>query len=360
MQVIQSPLQAGHEVPFEVARGRPIPPYEVSARVASILAALADDERFSLRAPDGFGPEPIVAVHEPRLLRYLERAWKEWRQVGTTVEAIVPDTILLPGLRDGMGTAPEPESPSGRVGYWCFDTMTAIVEGTYPAARAAVEVALTAARLVADGEPLAYGLCRPPGHHAGRAMFGGYCYLNNAAIAAEWLVRRTGGPVAVLDLDVHHGNGTQQIFYEREDVLYVSLHADPATTFPYFAGYASETGSGRGRGATLNLPLPPGAGDEDYGLALEQALDRIDGSTPGPVVVSLGLDTYEEDPIGPLRLTAGAFRPIAARVAALDRPLVVLQEGGYHVPTLGRNVRSWLLGAAGVPDEPERGIAGAD
>jgi acetoin utilization deacetylase AcuC-like enzyme len=360
MQVIHSPLQAGHDVPSEVAMGRPIPPYEVSARVDSILVALTEDERFSVREPDGFGTEPIVAVHEPRMLRYLERAWKEWRQAGMAIEAIVPDTILMPGLREGMGTGPEPESPGGRVGYWCFDTMTAIVEGTYPAARAAVEVALTTARLVVEGEPLAYGLCRPPGHHAARAMFGGYCYLNNAAIAAEWLVRRTGQAVAILDLDVHHGNGTQQIFYEREDVLYISLHADPATTFPYFAGYATETGSGRGRGTTLNLPLPRGTGDEPYGVALEQALDRIDGFAPGPIVVSLGLDTYEEDPIGPLRLTAGAYRPIAARVAALGRPLVVLQEGGYHVPTLGRNVRSWLLGAAGVPDEPERGTARAD
>jgi acetoin utilization deacetylase AcuC-like enzyme len=182
-------------------------------------------------------------------------------------------------------------------------------------------------------------------------MFGGYCYLNNAAVAAEWLVRRTGERIAILDLDVHHGNGTQQIFYEREDVLYVSLHADPATTFPYFAGYTSETGTGRGRGTTVNVPLPPGTGDEAYAAALETALDRIAGLGPGPIVVSLGLDTYEEDPIGPLRLSAGAYHPMATRVAALGRPLVVLLEGGYHVPSLGRNVRSWLLGAAGLPDE---------
>jgi acetoin utilization deacetylase AcuC-like enzyme len=285
------------------------------------------------------------------MLRYLESAWDEWRREGTGRDAIVPDTILMPALREGLGDAPEPESPSGRIGYWCFDTMTAIVEGTYPAARAAVDVALTTARLVADGEPLAYGLCRPPGHHAARAMFGGYCYLNNAAVAAEWLVRRTGERIAILDLDVHHGNGTQQIFYEREDVLYVSLHADPATTFPYFAGYTSETGTGRGRGTTVNVPLPPGTGDEAYAAALETALDRIAGLGPGPIVVSLGLDTYEEDPIGPLRLSAGAYHPMATRVAALGRPLVVLLEGGYHVPSLGRNVRSWLLGAAGLPDE---------
>jgi acetoin utilization deacetylase AcuC-like enzyme len=353
MQVVHSPLQAGHEVPSEVAMGRPIAPYETSARARSILDALGSDARFIFREPDRFDAEAITAVHEPAMVRYLETAWDEWRRGGTGEEAIVPDTILMPALREGMGEGPEPESPCGRIGYWCFDTMTAIVEGTWPAARAAVDVALTAARLMLDGESLTYGLCRPPGHHAARRVFGGYCYLNNAAVAAEWLVRATDGPVAILDLDVHHGNGTQQIFYERDDVLYASLHADPATTFPYFAGYATETGAGRGTGANLNLPLPRGTADEAYADALERALERIDGHGSGPLVVSLGLDTYEEDPIGPLRLTAAAYGAIGARVADLGRPLVVLQEGGYHVPTLGRHVRSWLLGAAGLPDRPE-------
>ena len=156
-----------------------------------------------------------------------------------------------------MGTSPlEPSAPIGRLGYWCFDTGTPIVPGTYGAARSAVDVALTATDLVLGGEPAAYGLCRPPGHHAAHALYGGFCYFNNAAIAAEYAVRQTGGKVAVLDLDYHHGNGTQQIFYRRADVLYVSLHADPRRAYPYFTGHADETGAGAGLGATHNIPLP--------------------------------------------------------------------------------------------------------
>jgi acetoin utilization deacetylase AcuC-like enzyme len=210
-----------------------------------------------------------------------------------------------------------------------------------------VDVALTAADMVLSGERAAYGLCRPPGHHSPRAAFGGYCFFNNAAIAAQYLVARTGEPVAVLDLDYHHGNGTQQIFYRRDDVLYVSLHGDPDRAYPYFAGFSSETGAGAGEGTNLNIPLRAGCTDEEYLAAIDRALDRLAAFGGSTLVVSLGIDTYTEDPICDLALTTPAYAEIGRRVAATDRRLVILQEGGYFVPKLGENVVTWLRGAEG-------------
>lgn len=349
MRVIYSATHLLHDPAFEVTGGRRIPAWEVTGRAEAIRAALDADAAFVRAEPDAHGPEPIAAVHEPGLVRYLESAWSEWRRHGTGAEAIVPDTIVHPALRAGMGPAPEPTSPCGRVGYWCYDTATPIVPGTYLAARAAVDVALTSAAAVLGGERAAYGLCRPPGHHAARAMFGGYCYFNNAAIAAEWLVRQTGGPIAVLDLDYHHGNGTQQIFWERPDVAYASLHADPNRTYPYYAGHATETGAGAGAGATFNQPLAAGTTDAEYLDALDRALDWLAGRPGELLVLSLGMDTYGQDPIGDFALTTPVYHEVGRRVAASGRPLVILQEGGYHVPALGENVRQWLRGADGRP-----------
>ena len=183
-------------------------------------------------------------------------------------------------------------------------------------------------------------------------MAGGYCFLNNAAIAAEAIARRTRNPVAILDVDYHHGNGTQQIFWRRGDVLYVSLHADPERQYPFFLGRADETGEGEGSGANLNIPLPAGTDDEAYVGALDRGLEAI-ASTPGDVVVvSLGFDTYVDDPIGDFALTTAVYHECGRRVAALGRRLVVLQEGGYHRPSLGANARAWLRGAEGRPYDP--------
>ena len=250
----------------------------------------------------------------------------------------------------------EPPHPYGRSGHRALDTSTYIVAGTYGAARAAVDVALTTVDLVLDGgEPAAYGLCRPPGHHAARSMYGGFCYLNNAAIAAQAITERTGERVAILDVDYHHGNGTEQIFWRRGDVLYVSLHAHPDREYPYFLGWEDEVGEGEGRGANLNLPLPPGLDDAGYLAALDRGLERIADEPGSVVVVSLGFDTYELDPIGDFRITTAAYHEVGRRVAALGRRLVILQEGGYHVPTLGQNARTWLRGVEGRPTTRSRG-----
>ena len=262
MRVVYSSEHRSHAPTREVADGRAIGIYEVPGRAETIKASLEADGGFELIGPVEHGSAPITAVHDPAMLAYLEDAWRDWRIQGEDADEIFADTFALPAYREGMGPGREPRTPRARIGRWCFDTATPVVEGTYPAARAAVDVALTASELVLGGEGFAYGLCRPPGHHAARALFGGYCFFNNAAIVAEDLVRRTGGRVAILDVDYHHGNGTQQIFYAREDVLYVSLHGDPDRAYPYFSGFAEETGAGAGVGATLNLPLPEGCSNE--------------------------------------------------------------------------------------------------
>ena len=349
MRVVYSAHHRLHDPLFEVTGGERVPAYEVGARVETIRVALEKDPAFAFVAPRRFGLDPIRAVHDEGLIAYLENAWPDWRARGTAAGAIVPDAFLHPALRRGMGEAVVPTSPCGQAGYYCFDTATPIVPGTYEAARAACDVALSAAEDVLAGESAVYALTRPPGHHAARSVYGGYCYLNQAAVAVEWLVRTAGASVAVLDLDFHHGNGTQQIFYDRADVFYASLHADPKQTFPYFAGHADESGTGAGAGSTFNQPLPAGTTDRDYLAALDRALDAIQRFGPVVVVVSLGFDTYGQDPIGSFALTTPVYHEVGRRVANLQYPLVLVQEGGYDVSTLGRNAREWLRGAAALP-----------
>jgi acetoin utilization deacetylase AcuC-like enzyme len=347
MRVVYSPEHRRHAPSRELADGRAIGIYEVPDRAELIRTALEDDGGFEVVGPSQHGSEPITAVHDPAMVGFLEDLWRDWRDSGEEPDEIFPDTFALPFYREGMGEGREPRTPRARIGRWCFDTATPVVEGTYPAARAAVDVALTASEIVLGDERLAYGLCRPPGHHAARAMFGGYCFFNNAAIAAEALASRTGGRVAILDVDYHHGNGTQQIFYAREDVLYVSLHGDPDRAYPYFSGSADETGAGAGAGATLNLPLPEGCSDEAYLTALARGLEAISAFDGEVLVVSLGLDTYRRDPICDLALTTEGYHAVGRAVAELGRRTLVLQEGGYYLPDLGENVRQWLRGLDG-------------
>jgi len=350
MKVVYSADHLRHEPGHEYEDGTAIAHPEVSERAENIRRALEADGGFELVGPTEHGVEPITAVHDPAMLTYLESAWAEWRAAGEKADEILPDTFPLPAYHDGMDRPRVSRSPRGAVGSWMFDAASPIVDGTYAASRSAVDVALSAADLVLGGERFVYGLCRPPGHHAARSMMGGYCYFNNAAIAAEALARRTGGRVAILDVDYHHGNGTQQIFYARGDVLYVSLHGDPDRAYPYFSGFAEETGAGTGAGANLNVPLPVGCSDDDYLSHLERALEAVEAFGDATLLVSLGIDTYQRDPICDLALTTAGYRALGSRVAALGRPTVVLQEGGYFVPDLGENVRSWLRGLQGRDD----------
>ncbi len=358
MQVVYSPAHLGHDVTHETYLGIADPANEVAERAERIRAALEADGGFQLTAPTEHGIEPLLAVHDPGLVAFVERAWEGVRREGFPRSWLVADTYRVRAMFEGMSDAvidsrPRPVSVAGLAGYYGLDTANPLVPGTYPAARAAVDVALTTVDLVLGGAPAAYGLCRPPGHHAARAMAGGYCFFNNAAVAAEAVIRAGASGVAILDVDVHHGNGTQQIFWRRGDVFYASLHADPAHLYPFFLGFADEVGEGPGAGANLNLPLPAGTSDAAYLVALDRALEAIAATSGDVVVVSLGFDTYAQDPIGTLGITTPAYHEIGRRVAALGRRLVILQEGGYYRPALGQNARSWLRGAEGRPFDPQ-------
>jgi len=363
MQVVYSPRHLAHDIDTETFMGVGVPANEVAERAELIRAALAADGGFPSIGPTDHGEAPITAVHDEALVRFLEVAWSELRTQGIARSFLSADTYPNLAMFEGMSSEAvgrlvrEPRHIGGRAGFWGLDSAAPLVAGTYDAARAAIDVALTAMDVVLGGEPAAYGLCRPPGHHAARSMYGGYCFFNNAAIVAHAITTSTGERVAILDLDYHHGNGTQQIFWRRGDVRYVSIHADPERAYPYFLGRADETGEGPGAGENLNVPLRAGATNLDYVEATDRAIDAI-AATPGSmVVVSLGFDTYELDPIGDFALTTDVYHEVGRRVAALGRRLVILQEGGYHRPSLGENARAWLRGAEGRPIEWDAGRA---
>jgi acetoin utilization deacetylase AcuC-like enzyme len=365
MQVVYSPSHLGHDITHETFMGVAIPANEVAERAEIIRETLDADGGFPRSEPTEHGEGPITAVHDTGLVRFLSEAWSELRRQGLPRPFLTADTFPNRQMFHGMSDEAierlvrEPEHAAGRAGFWGLDTAVPLVAGTYVAALGAVDVALSTADLVLGGATAAYGLCRPPGHHAARSMYGGYCFFNNAAIATEAIVKATGERVAILDVDYHHGNGSQQIFWRRGDVRYVSIHADPERAYPYFLGRADETGEGEGAGENLNLPLRAGATNEEYLVAVDRAIEAI-GAVPGSiVVVSLGFDTYGLDPIGDFALTTDVYHEVGRRVAALGRRLVILQEGGYHRPSLGENARAWLRGAEGRPFEPlpARGFA---
>jgi acetoin utilization deacetylase AcuC-like enzyme len=348
MRAFVSPTHRLHDPERELESSAFQTPFENPQRAELILAAMANDGRFEVAEPAEWGTAPIEAVHDPGLVRFLSTVWDDYQREVRPTHDVVPDVFAMAGLRAGMGEGVgEPARASARLGWWCYETTTPITAGTYRAARSAVDVALSATSAVLDGESVVYGLCRPPGHHAATALYGGYCFFNNAAIAAHHVVASTGSRVAVLDVDYHHGNGTQQIFYGRDDVAFVSLHGDPQRAYPYHTGFADEIGAGRGRGTTTNIPLAAATDDDAYLGALERALDAVDDFDPVVVVVSLGLDTFGGDPICDLALTTKGFRRCGAAVAARERPLVVLQEGGYAGDALGANAVAWLTAATG-------------
>ena len=335
-----------HDPDREVRLGTPTRGFEVARRAHVIAAELSNDVDFERGTLASFDREFIDRVHDPAMVDWLEATWRECRPFSDCDE-VIPDVFRHADL-SRVGVAPrEPRhSPVARLGYYSFDTMTPIVEGTYEAARSAVDVALSALEHSLATGDVTYGLCRPPGHHASTSMVGGYCFFNNAAIVAAEMARRLNGPVAVVDVDYHHGNGTQSIFYERDDVFYASLHGSPDRAFPYYLGYDDERGVGRGAGWNHNVELPKGCSDAVYLDELTKVLDVVTQRAVVGVVVSLGVDTFEHDPISDLGLTKDAYYPMGRRVAELGLPTVVVQEGGYDQDELGANVRSFLRGIA--------------
>lgn len=339
MRVIVNPGHAAHAPPHEADNGTPVPPWEVPGRVAAIRTALEARGGFTFEDAPAVGEEALVALHDTAYVTYLRETSAELaRARGQAPRFVIPSVFPY-------GPAPKAGGGKALRGTYCFDTFTAITPGTFAAALGGAAAALRAAELVAAGEPAVYVLTRPPGHHAEKARCGGYSYLNNAALAADRLAER--GPVAVLDLDVHHGNGTQHLFYHRADVLVVSVHGDPEHLFPYFSGYADETGTGPGLGFNHNLPLPHATGERKYRPALDTALEVIGHFRPAALVVSLGTDTHETDPIGGFRLPTEFFPKMGAAVRQLGVPAVVVQEGGYSLDVIGDCVAGFLTGLGG-------------
>jgi acetoin utilization deacetylase AcuC-like enzyme len=287
--------------------------------------------------------DALLAVHDAGLVEFLRTAAERWEGEGMPEEAGQPDVVAYifptPGLVGGL-EAHLPAAASALTGWWCFDTMTPVARGTWEAARGAVDAALTAVDLVLDGAPAAYACCRPPGHHATRTSYGGSCYLNNAAVAAERLRGARFDRVAVLDIDAHHGNGAQSIFRGRDDVLTTSLHVDPAEGwFPHFVGFAEESDAGN-----LNVTLPDGTGDDRWLAGVDRLVEAAREHRSEAVVLALGVDAALDDPNSPLEVTVDGFREAGRRIGALRLPTVVVQEGGYVLETVGPLVRAALEG----------------
>jgi acetoin utilization deacetylase AcuC-like enzyme len=322
----------------ELYRGELVRPHECAERAEFVLDRVRATGLGDIVSPEQFGLDPVLRVHDAQFVDFLSSAWTDWVAAGNKGEAI-PD--CWPARRMVQRI---PDSISGKLGYYAMAAETSISAGSWEAACASADVALTAAARISVGARGVFALCRPPGHHAARDLYGGYCFLNNAAIAAQYLRDHGSSRVAVLDVDFHHGNGTQDIFYERSDVLFSSIHGDPLDAFPYFAGYADETGAGEGVGYNQNLPLPRGSDFSAWRAALDTALARIDRFAPSALVVSLGVDTFEHDPISFFKLRTDDFTQYGRLIGALRIPTLFVLEGGYAVAEIGVNAVNVLQG----------------
>lgn len=336
MKVVFDPRQLAHAPRRFLVRGEWQPCPEMPVRGEALLAA-ARGAGHETVVPADHGPGPWAAVHTADYLRFLETAHERWRALPGAGPEVVPN---IHPVRRGGGY---PNSVVGQAGWHMADTACPLTAESWPAIRASANSAVHAAALVMAGAPAAYALCRPPGHHAYADMAGGFCYLNNTAIAAQQL-RRSAARVAIVDVDLHHGNGTQGIFYARPDVLTVSVHAEPSGFYPFFWGYAEERGEGPGTGFNLNLPLALGSGDDEFLAALDRGLAAVRDFRPEALVVALGLDAFAGDPLAGLAVSTAGFGAIARRLAGLGLPSVLVQEGGYPTEELGRNLVGFLEG----------------
>jgi acetoin utilization deacetylase AcuC-like enzyme len=336
VKAVYTELHRSHDPQFFLVRGVIKRTTEQPERADRLLTGLKAGKH-RLIEPTAFGQGPRARVHSPEYLSFLAEAWDAWSALGDA------GSEMIANMHPVREAGTYPTHIVGRLGWHTVDTACPIGPGTWAAACAATDVATTAAQLVLDGEDAAYALCRPPGHHAYRDLAGGFCFLNNSAVAANHL-RLRHERVAILDVDVHHGNGTQGIFYDRGDVLTVSIHADPAAFYPFVWGYAHERGAGAGLGTNLNIPLPVGTGDEGYLQALGMAGKMIETFAPGALVVALGLDASEYDPLAGLKVTTDGFRRIGQSIARMGLPTAFVQEGGYLSDVLGANLTAVLAG----------------
>ncbi len=318
--------------------GKLLPCFEMPLRAELILERVKNQNLGQIIAPEDFGLTPILSIHPQPFVTFLENAWSEWAALGRTNDALPISWAVR-----GMNQTRAPEHIDGKLGFYSLDAGSPIQAGTWQAAYSSAQVALTAAKLVQNGEH-AFALCRPPGHHAAADYLGGYCFLNNAAIAAQNFLDAGATRVAILDVDYHHGNGTQSIFYHRSDVLVANIHGDPRMEYPYFLGYNDETGFAAGEGFNINYPLPHGTTFNTWFAALENACQRIAHYAPEVVIVSLGVDTFKNDPISQFLLDSQDYFKIGAKIAKLERPTLFVMEGGYAVAEIGVNAVNVLEG----------------
>lgn len=312
IKVIYSKRHAKHNPPYEIYDGIKESYAEKPERLFSIVKILKENG-IKIINPHHFSISYIQKIHQKEYIAFLRKKSNQLKQ----------SEILYPS-------------------YFIMDTYTPITYKTYEAAKIAVNVALTGAKYILNGEKIVYSLCRPPGHHAEYKAMGGYCYFNNAAIAADYLSKH--GKVAILDIDFHHGNGTQNIFYSRSDVFYLSIHADPRVKFPYSSGFKNEQGVGKGFGFNKNYPLPLGTNNNQYLKILKKALIDIKNFKPNYLLISAGFDTYEKDPIGGFKLTIPFYNTIGREIKKLNLPILIIQEGGYNTQDLGKIALSFLKG----------------
>lgn len=332
-----------HHGRCELMDGQLMPCFEMPSRADHVLERVKARSLGPVQPPRDFGLAPIQRVHCPQYLAFFKSAWDRWTEFNRDGD-LLPYTWPARTLRTII-----PQSLHGQLGYYSFDAGAPITAGTWQAAYSAAQVALTGQAEIQSGARSAFALCRPPGHHAASDLMGGYCYLNNAAIAAQAFIDEGRSKVAMLDVDYHHGNGTQSIFYERADVLFASIHGDPRAEFPFFLGYEDERGEGAGEGFNFNYPLPAGAGWETWRVALEQACGEIRRYDADVIVVSLGVDTFKDDPISQFKLDSPDYLAMGKRIAALGKPTLFVMEGGYAVEEIGINAVNVLEGFQSAP-----------
>jgi len=319
------------------------PSVECPARANNVLAEILRRKLGDVIEPRAYEDDKLTTVHDADYVEFLSQAWNEWIAAGETGSNAKPFAFVGSGMRH-----PDSGNIKSKLGRFSFGTDAPIVAGSWQAIRRSAETGLTGADLILEGERFAFSLCRPPGHHATAALCGGYCYLNNTALATQSLIDAGMDRVAVLDVDYHHGNGTQSIFYERNDVLTISLHADPALEYPYFLGFKDEPGSGAGDGFNRNYPLPFGTNWKAYRESLRDAIKHLQNFAPSAVVVALGLDTFAGDPISCFEILAEDYASMGQSIGALNLPTLVVLEGGYAIDEIGDNAANFLEGIESV------------
>ena len=322
----------------ELFGGQLVQPFERPSRAEYIIGRVREVELGPVSEPDDLGMKPILAIHDKGFIDFLQIAWQDWQAAGYKGEAM---PTVWPARRMSLRI---PTDIEGRLGYYSLACETTLSGGTWEAAYASAQVALTGAQRLNEGAKAVFSLCRPPGHHAAIDMYGGYCFVNNAAVAAQHLLDTGTKRVAILDVDFHHGNGTQDIFDTRDDVLFISLHGDPMDAFPHFLGHADEKGSGAGVGFTVNYPMPPKTNFPTWRMALIKALAQIAKYAPDKLIISLGVDTFETDPISFFKLKSKDFATYGADIASLNLPTLFVMEGGYDIAEIGVNTVNVLQG----------------